>query len=226
MATLNDTPLPAAAAPPARREQTPREEWWNCGSHALAFITLFTAGPYLVSVRAYDGTAMATLGALIFTLCALALYLSSMIYHSLPPGPSKAMANRIDHASIYLLIAGTYTPFMLTVLWGVWGKTLLVLVWMMAAVGVWLKLRRGIGNRRLSTGLYLAMGWLIVLAIKPLYDAIPREGFYWLVAGGAAYTLGVVFYSAKRLPYHHLLWHLFVMAGTACHFCAVFWYAR
>jgi hemolysin III len=131
----------------------------------------------------------------------------------------------LDHAAIYLLIAGTYTPFTLGALGGVWGWTLFGLVWAAAAVGVGEKLIWGVRFPRLSTVLYLLMGWLIVIAIRPLVLSVPPAGLVWLAAGGMAYTLGVVFYSSRRIPYAHFVWHLFVLTGSTCHFFAVLWYA-
>jgi hemolysin III len=130
----------------------------------------------------------------------------------------------IEHGAIYLLIAGTYTPFTLGVLRGAWGWTLNILIWGLAAAGVLLKTMRGTRHPRISLSLYVGMGWLLVVAIRPLWLRLPFAGFMWLVAGGLAYTIGVWFFTAKR-PYSHFVWHLFVLAGTACHFVAVGYYA-
>jgi hemolysin III len=131
----------------------------------------------------------------------------------------------LDHGAIYLLIAGTYTPFTLGVLRGPWGWTLFGVVWGLAAAGVIFKMTGGMRYRRVSTVLYLAMGWLVVIALRPLWLLVPPWGLFWLIAGGIAYTAGVAFYTAPRLRYAHLVWHLFVVAGSACHFAAVRWYA-
>ncbi|MCK5495318.1 MAG: hemolysin III family protein, partial [Hyphomicrobiaceae bacterium] len=131
----------------------------------------------------------------------------------------------LDHSAIFLLIAGTYTPFTLGVLKGAWGWTLFGLVWGIAVLGVVLKSVRGARHQRLSAILYLAMGWLIVIAVKPLWLNMPFWGLFWLLAGGVAYTAGVGFYAAGRIRYSHFIWHLFVIAGTACHFIAVLRYA-
>ncbi|HSG49092.1 MAG TPA: hemolysin III family protein, partial [Longimicrobiales bacterium] len=153
------------------------------------------------------------------------LYLTSTLYHAAPPGDRKNWFRRLDHSAIFLLIAGTYTPFTLGVLGGAWGWTLFGIVWGLAALGIAVKLTVGPRWPVLSTGLYIAMGWLVVIAIRPLWLRVPGEGIALLVAGGLAYTLGVIFYAQPRMRYAHLIWHLFVLAGTAFHFFAVLGYA-
>ena len=153
------------------------------------------------------------------------LYLTSTLYHALTPGRAKQVFQVLDHGAIYLLIAGTYTPFTLGVLRGPWGWTLFGLIWGLALVGIILKAMGGIRFPRLSIGLYLGMGWLAVVAAQPLWMRLPGWGLFWLAAGGLAYTAGVGFYAASRLRYRHFVWHLFVLAGTACHVVAVSLYA-
>ena len=153
-------------------------------------------------------------------------YLSSALYHAWPRTPLKQRFRALDHAGIYLLIAGTYTPFALGPLRDSGGWTLLGLVWALAAAGIALKAFGGTPYHRYSTFLYLGLGWIGLLAAKLFWDYLPLGGLGWLLAGGLAYTTGVAFYARKRLPFHHLIWHLFVLAGSGCHFCAVFWYAR
>jgi len=227
-ADLNHHTLERPPTPEGRpvRLQTGFEELVNSVSHGLGLVVILTAGPYLIADRSFDGSTASVWGALIFTLTAIFLYLASTTYHTLPPGPSKQRLDRIDHAAIYFLIAGTYTPFALTVLRGPLGWTLLAVIWAMALVGAYLKLVHGITRRKLSTVLYLVMGWLGLVAIRPLYAQIGTDGLYWLIAGGLAYTLGVIFYSLKRVPFTHCIWHLFVLAGTACHYLAIFRYAK
>ena len=154
-----------------------------------------------------------------------ALYLTSCLYHALPPGSTKQLLRKLDHSAIFLLIAGSYTPFTLGVLGGAWGWTLFGLVWGIAAIGIFLKLFAGIRHTRLSAALYVAMGWMIVIAVRPLVMRVPAWGIGLLVAGGLAYTIGIIFYAAPRLRYAHFVWHLFVLAGSTCHFFAVLWYA-
>jgi hemolysin III len=153
------------------------------------------------------------------------LYLASTLYHALSQSEAKRVFRVFDHGAIFLLIAGTYTPITLGVLRGAWGWTLLFLVWSLAIFGVTAKAVGGIRHRHLSTGLYLAMGWLILIAVQPLWSRMPLPGILWLLAGGLAYTGGVAFYAAKQVRYSHFVWHLFVILGTACHFFAVLRYA-
>ena len=139
---------------------------------------------------------------------------------------AKSVFRVVEHSAIFLLIAGTYTPFTLGILRGVWGWTLFGLVWGLAVTGVALKAFNRMSHPIFSTGLYLLMGWLILIAVNPLSDRVPASGLLWLVAGGVAYTAGVAFFAAdSRLRYGHFIWHLFVMAGTTCHYFAVLWYA-
>jgi hemolysin III len=168
---------------------------------------------------------MAIVGASVFAGTMVVLYLASTLYHALPRNRAKRVFRILDHSAIFLLIAGTYTPFTLGVLRGVWGWTLFVVVWGLAVLGITLKSVRGIRYPQLSTTLYVAMGWLALIAIRPLWFHMPTAGWLWLITGGLAYTSGVAFYAAEQLRYGHFVWHLFVLAGTACHFCAVLWYA-
>lgn len=153
------------------------------------------------------------------------LYLSSTLYHALPAPSAKRVLRTVDHAAIFLLIAGTYTPFTLGVLSGAWGWTLFGLVWTLALAGVLLETFGRMRYPKLSLALYIGMGWLVLIAAKPMIQLMQPWGLFWLVAGGVAYTAGVAFYAAKRIPHHHLIWHLFVIAGTACHVVAVLRYA-
>lgn len=202
------------------------EELANSISHGLGLVLAIAAAPVLIVMTARSGDAASIVGVSIFAASMLMLYLFSTIYHALPPGPPKRFFHKLDHAAIYLLIAGTYTPFTLGVLSGAWGWTLFGLIWGMAAIGLVTKLFNGLANRYLSIGLYLMMGWLIVVAAAPLMERVPLPGLLWLVAGGLAYTGGVVFYAlSARHRFFHFIWHLFVMAGTACHFVAVLGYS-
>ena len=153
------------------------------------------------------------------------LYLASTLYHSLAHERAKQVARVFDHSAIFLLIAGSYTPFTLGVLRGPWGWTLLGIVWGLAAIGLTMKAIGGTRHTWVSIGLYLAMGWLALVAIKPMLTLIPLPGILLILAGGAAYTGGLGFLAAHRLRYNHFIWHLFVIAGTTCHFFAVLWYA-
>lgn len=206
------------------RPQSTGEEIANSVSHGLGFLAALAVFPALVSSALHQGTA-AVIGAAVFGTSAALLYLTSTLYHAMTPIRAKRILQIVDHGAIYLLIAGTYTPFTLGVLRGPWGWTLLGLIWGLAALGITLKAMGGIRYPRLSTAVYLAMGWLVVIAAKPLWQLLPGWGLFWLAAGGLAYTAGVGFYAASRLPYRHFVWHLFVLAGTACHVVAVLGYA-
>jgi hemolysin III len=155
----------------------------------------------------------------------VAMYAASTLYHSLPPSRAKRVFRILDHGAIYLLIAGTYTPFTLGVLRGAWGWSLFGLVWALAITGVVLKSVRGFRHPRVSTGVYLLMGWLVVVAIKPMMASLPLAGQLWLLAGGLAYTGGIVFYILDHKRYVHAVWHLFVLGGSSCHFVAVLLYS-
>ena len=184
-----------------------------------------TAAPVLVLSAVHRGDVGRIAGASVFAVAMVLLYLASTLYHALPGNRAKRVFQVLDHAAIFLMIAGTYTPFTLGVLRGAWGWTLFGLVWGLALAGIVVTAAGGVRYPKLTTSLYLAMGWLILIAVKPLWLRMPLEGLFWLLAGGIAYTVGVVFYAAKRVRYCHFVWHLFVMAGTACHFVAVLRYA-
>ena len=202
-----------------------REEVANTLSHGLGLVLALAAAPVLIVAAVSRGDSVGVIGNSVFAATMVLLYLSSTWYHATPESLLKARLRRLDHAAIYLLIAGTYTPFTLGTLSGPWGWTLFGLVWGAAAVGVSEKLISGVRYPRLSTILYLIMGWAVLVAVRPLIHNVPPEGIAWLVAGGLSYTLGTVFYTARHLPYHHLIWHMFVLSGTTCHFFAVLWYA-
>jgi hemolysin III len=202
-----------------------REELANTLSHGLGLVGALAATPILIISAARNGTAANVVGGTVFGVSMVLLYLASTWYHAAPVGERKDRLRRLDHAAIYLLIAGSYTPFTLGVLRGPLGWTLFGIVWGVAALGVFEKLKSGVRYPRLSTALYLIMGWLALIAIRPLLANMPPQGIAWLVAGGLSYTGGVVFYTARRLPYHHFIWHLFVLAGTVFHFFAALWYS-
>ncbi|WP_411879014.1 PAQR family membrane homeostasis protein TrhA [Polaromonas sp. YR568] len=219
----------AAVALPQERQQSLGEEIANSVSHGVALLAAMVAAPFLVLASVRQGDAMDIAGASVFAATMVLLYFTSMLYHALPAvraARAKGVFQILDHGAIYLLIAGTYTPFTLGVLRGPWGWTLFGLVWAMALAGVAVKAMAGIRYPRVSTALYLAMGWIAVIAIKPMLELIPNWGLFWLVAGGLCYTLGVGFFATdSRLRYGHFVWHLFVAAGTVCHFVAVLYYA-
>ncbi len=209
-----------------QRNQSIGEEIANAISHGLGVLGAVIAIPVLVAGAVREGGVAEVIGASIFGLTMLLLYLASTIYHALPHGKTKRIFQIIDHCAIFLLIAGTYTPFTLGILRGSWGWTLFGIVWGLAVFGIILKTLVGTRFQRLSTCLYLAMGWIIVIALKPMLEVVPLNGILWLVAGGVAYTLGVAFFRLDhRVRYAHFIWHLFVVAGSSCHFVAVFAYS-
>jgi len=197
----------------------------NSLSHALGLFAAIAATPILIVAAVHNGSAADVVGSTVFGATMIILYLTSTWFHAAPTGPLRNRLQRLDHAAIYLLIAGTYTPFTLGVLGGAWGWTLFGLVWGAAAVGVAVKLIAGVGFPRVSTAAYVVMGWLVLIVIRPLLEVMPPHGLWWLVAGGTFYTAGVTFYLSRRLPYAHLAWHVFVLGGSTCHFFAVLWYA-
>ena len=209
------------------RPQTPGEEIANAVTHGLGGLLALAALPLLVWQAARLGGAADIVAASIFGAALVLMYGTSALYHALPPGAAKRWFNRLDHAAIYVLIAGSYTPFTLGVLHGPWGWSLFGVVWAAAAAGVTIKLMNRLRHPWLSTGLYVAMGWVAVVAAGPLVQRLPAAGLAWLVAGGLCYTLGaVVFMFDNRVRYAHAAWHLFVLAGSVCHFFAAFGYAR
>jgi len=195
-------------------------------SHGLGLVAALVGIPFLLATTARHGDLLNTVGAIVFLASVVALYFSSTLYHGLPNGKAKRVLRVVEHSAIYLLIAGTYTPFTLGVLRGPWGWTVLGAIWTFAAVGVGLKAYNKASHPIISTCLYLLMGWLIVLAAEPLIAGLSTPALLLLIAGGVAYTVGVIFFALdSRLPYGHLVWHLFVMAGTVCHYFAVLLHA-
>ena len=208
------------------RAQSLGEEIANSISHGVGLLAAIVAVPFLIIAAIRRGDAALIAGASTFAVTMVLLYLSSTLYHALPHNRAKRVFQIFDHGAIYLLIAGTYTPFTLGVLRGAWGWTLFGLVWSMAVAGIVLRALGGVRCQRLSICLYLAMGWSAVAAIKPLWLHLTLWGWVWILAGGIAYTAGVAFFAVdKRVRYCHFVWHLFVIAGSTCHFIAVLWYA-
>ena len=209
----------------AVRSQSLGEDIANAVSHGLGLLLIIAAAPFLLATSFDRGGVPAAVCAGIYAVTVGILYGSSMLYHALRPGKIKQLFRVIDHSAIFLLIAGTYTPFALGALRGPWGWSLFGVVWAIATAGIGTEVSGLVRHRKLSVGLYLVMGWLVVIATGQLLEHVQARGILLLAAGGLAYTVGVVFYVMKRLPYAHLIWHFFVLAGTTCHFFAVMHYA-
>ena len=211
----------------SRWTQSHGEEMANTASHALGLLAAAVGTPILLNAAWERGQAPFFVGSAIFAATMVLLYLGSTIYHVWPRTAFKGALQTIDHAAIYLLIAGTYTPLALGPLHGPWGWTILAIVWAMALIGIIIKAAKGASHRpRLAVCLYLAMGWLILVAIRPLAMAVSFSTLMWLVAGGVVYTTGVLFFINDHKKYCHFVWHLFVLGGTACHYAAVLSYAH
>lgn len=210
------------------RPQTPAEELANSVSHGIGFLLAAAALPLLLrTCEEQGGQALDLAAVAVFAATMMLLYLVSAVYHALPVGRIKALFNRFDHAAIYLFIAGSYTPFALGALREGGGWMLCAVVWLLAAMGALAKLLNRLSHPLLSTGLYIAMGWLAVFAAGPLLDRVAPAGLVLLLAGGISYTLGaLVFLLDNRVRYAHFVWHLFVMGGSTCHFFAALWHAR
>jgi hemolysin III len=208
------------------RPQTLGEEIANSVSHGMALLAAAAAVPILIVASARHGTALNIAATCVFAATMVLLYSASVLYHAIPHAAAKRLFRKLDHGAIFLFIAGSYTPFALGALTGPLGWTLFGLVWALAAIGVTLKALDRMRHPVLSTGFYLAMGWLAVVAVNPLLQAIPVTGIVLLACGGLAYTIGVAFFVLdSKLRYAHFVWHLFVVAGTACHYFAVLHYA-
>jgi hemolysin III len=206
------------------RHQSFNEEIANSVSHGVGTLLAIGATPILI-LAAIPSGAVATTGASVFGASMIILYLSSTLYHAFPHSRTKRVFQVLDHSSIFLLIAGTYTPFTLSVLQGAWGWTLFGIVWGLAIFGIVLKSIGGAGTSRLSIALYLGMGWLAVAAVKPLWSTLSGWGLFWLLMGGIMYSGGVIFFAYDhRVRYAHFIWHLFVLAGTISHVVAILGY--
>lgn len=201
------------------------EEIANSLSHGIGLALAIVATPILIIAAMRYGSAWNLIGVSVFAASMMTLYLASTLYHALTHDKAKRFFRMLDHSAIFLLIAGTYTPFTLGILRGPWGWTLLALIWSLAAIGLTLKAVFGTRFNKLSVVLYLVMGWLVVIAAPEVLRVMPLSGLAWIIAGGIAYTCGVGFYAAHRVRYAHFAWHLFVLAGTTCHFFAVLWYS-
>jgi hemolysin III len=206
------------------RAQTRAEERANALSHALGVLFAVGAWPLLAQAAHAQSGATGVVAVTLFVATMVLQYLASAVYHALPPGRGKLWARAIDHAAIFVFIAGSSTPFTLGLIKGWGGVATCALVWSLALWGASLKLRRRLTNRRLSTGLYILLGWLALLCAAPGLQALEPAALLWLLGGGFAYLVGTAFFVFDAsLRFGHFLWHLFVMAGSGCHVCAALW---
>lgn len=204
-----------------------REEIANSITHGIGVLFSIVALTILLIYSIWQKSAVSIVAFSIYGLCSILLYLSSTLYHSFQKEKLKRLFRLFDHSSIYLFIAGTYTPVALLALEGAWRIGILTSVWVIAISGIVFKICTYNKLDRLkmvSVAMYIAMGWIVVIAVKPMLQMVPLGFFLWLLAGGLVYTLGTIFYSAKKIPYSHAIWHFFVLAGSALHFIGLFIY--
>jgi hemolysin III len=207
-----------------KEDQSLIEELANGITHGIGLALSVVGLAILVVLSILKGSAWHIAGCTTFGVTLVMLYTASTLYHSLRTPHLKRVLKILDHAAIYLLIAGTYTPFTLVNLRGFWGWTLFGLVWSLSVFGILWKLFHVDRFQVVSTLIYVVMGWVVIIAIKPVLAAVPPSGILWLLAGGLFYTVGVLFFAWKRIPYNHAIWHVFVMAGSICHYFAVLFY--
>ncbi|MGO4552500.1 hemolysin III family protein [Lysobacter sp. 2RAF19] len=205
----------------ALQEIHAREERLSALTHGVGALLALAGGAVLIALAAVHGDGWQLAAAIVFSISLLLLYSASTLYHAIQDPRAKPALKVFDHCAIYLLIAGTYTPFTLIGLRGEVGRNLFIAIWSLAAAGIAFKLFFTGRFKLLSTLVYVAMGWLVLLAIKPVWQALDAWTLGWLLAGGVAYTLGTVFYHRPSMRYSHAVWHLFVIAGSACHYIAV-----
>ena len=200
------------------------EEIFNSITHAIGALVSIAGLVLLIVFSSLYGNSTHVISCTIFGFTLVLLYTASTLYHSFRKPNLKHAFKILDHSCIYILIAGTYTPFLLVTVRGVVGWSMFVLVWSLTVIGILFKIFFVHRFNALSTIAYILMGWLIIFAIKPLFQTLPGGGLALLICGGMAYTLGIIFYSWNKLPFNHAIWHLFVLAGSICHFCAVIFY--
>jgi hemolysin III len=224
--TQSQQALSSIFAATERRSQTGAEELANSLSHGLGLAAALAAGALLLATAAQRGDAIFLAAVSVYAATGVFLYLASTLYHALPDGRAKEVLLVCDHSAIFLFIAGSYTPFTLGVLRGPAGRELFIIIWALALAGVGFKVIGGAEQHpKLSTALYLGMGWVFLLTAGPVRQLVPPAGLLWLLAGGVAFTMGVAFFRAERMHYAHFIWHLFVLAGTIFVFIAVLRYA-
>ena len=207
------------------RSQTFREEIANSIAHGLFLLAAVIGSPFLIAKSIETDSNLTILTTCIFAVSVILVYFISTLYHAMPKNRAKDILRLVDYGAIYLLIAGTYTPIALNVIKGGWGWALFSMEWVLAIVGILILIYKGLEHKGILLSFYVIMGWLLLVAIKPLWLSMPAWGLFWIFAGGAAYTLGITYYRISHLNFRHFIWHIFVVAGTACHSIAVFLYA-
>ena len=211
------------SAPKAPR-YSPGEEIANSVSHGVGIALSIAGLAVMVAFSALEGSVWRVVASSIFGATLVLTYSASTIYHAVPWGRAKRVFRILDHSAIFLLIAGTYTPFTLVNLRGTWGWTLVALIWGLTILGIVLTAAAMSRFKVITMVLYIAMGWLIAIAVKPMLSRVGAGGLWLLLLGGIAYTAGLAFYGWRRMPYHHAVWHLFVLTGSVLHFFAVLFY--
>lgn len=200
------------------------EEIANSVTHGVGLVLSLAGFAALVALAFARGSRWHIIGCLVYGASLVTLYAASTLYHSFQHPQLKRIFLAVDQVAIYLLIAGTYTPFMLVNLRGFWGWLLLTLVWTLAVCGIVCRIVLAERSKRLTVALYLAVAWLAIIAVKPIFATVPLGGLAWIGAGGLAYMTGLIFFAWDRLPFNHTIWHLFVIAGSGCHYFAVMFY--
>ena len=216
--------MTTSSALPALPSYTPREEIANSLTHGIGAVLAVAGLVVLVTFAARYGNAWHVVSCSVFGAALIVSFTTSTLYHSVRVGHIKRTLRALDHSAIFLLIAGTYTPFMLVNLRGPWGWSLFAVIWTLTFAGIALRLLLKGRLHGLVVSIYLAMGWAVVVATQPMLERVATGGLILLAAGGLAYTFGVIFYKWRRLPYNHAIWHGFVLAGAALHFFAVLFY--
>ncbi len=206
------------------KERLSLEEFANCATHGVGLVLSLAGFVALVLLARAHGDAWHMASCAVYGASLVALYLASTLYHGARAPRAKRLFQALDHCGIYLLIAGTYTPFTLVTLRGPWGWTLFGLVWGLALAGILFRVVCGERHRPLAVASYVLLGWLCVVAVKPILELVPLGALAWIAAGGLVYTAGVFFFAAERIPHHHAIWHLFVLGGSICHYVAVLLY--
>jgi hemolysin III len=202
------------------------EEIANSITHGIGIVFGIAALSVLMILAGLHGTNSHFISYLIYGISTILLYTCSTLYHAIPSIKAKKILKILDHSAIYLMIAGTYTPFLVLNIKGTWGLSLMIIIWSLTVLGIIFKIFFAGRFRLVSTLIYLAMGWLIFIATKPLVASLSSESLTWLIVGGLMYSLGTIFYLIKKIPYHHAIWHLFVLAGSVCHFVSIIYSAN